>query len=537
MAHHIVFPRGALPVIVCAVINVVAASAANAAPVAIYGGGDAAAVSALQDLANCAGILPTGMNINAACTSPGTVPGFEYLFATSNYDGDASNSLLHEAQEGGSHVTGPTDAANNFSAFPYPLWDLSVTLTPLDALPPSGIGSYATVSYDKDNTLNGDGFTDQKNRGFPWQIPFAINAIVLAYNPAQMSFGVTPGTSDGEDHALQLTTDAVCYIYTKLDAAGNQVSGSYDWSNAIFTSISKGKKTATVNGGVQIASPGALPIVAFARAGAPGETYQITEWLLRHCAGYATAFTSSSTTTGSPSAAFPSWVATNFSSGSGTTNILTNANMMAAIAATPGAIGYVDRSAAEPVVPASLPTAYIETGFSKIPAKIQYVAPTNAALDAAVSTIVPPKSHFHSGGYYSRPYAWGSALVGELQGRKGQKGNGAYPLAGLAYASGYACYDEDSSNNDYRGVGGLLSFIYSSNTATEADAILRAHGYEPLDVDPMTGANGFLLPQQALNVVTTDLHHLIGVTTGEVFTNRKKGPIDCPDYTLDKKAS
>ena len=536
MAHHFVFPRSTFPLIICAVINIVAAGSANAAPVAIYGGGDTAAVSALQDLANCAGIVPTGMSVNAACTNPGTAPGFEYLFSSSNYDADASNSMLHETVEGASHFTPATDQANNFGSFPYPLWDLSVTLTPLDALPPTSVGSYATVSYDKDNTLNGDGFTDQKNRGYPWQIPFAINAIALAYNPAQMSFGVAPGGSDGEDHALQLTTDAVCYIYTKQDAAGNPVSGSYDWSNAIFTSISKGKKTATVNGGVQIAAPSALPIVAFARAGAPGETYQLTEWLLRHCAGYATAFNSSATT-GSPSPVFPSWVASTYSAGGGTTNIVTNAEMMAAIAATPGAIGYVDRSAAEPVAPASLPTAYIETGFSQIPAKIQYIAPTNAALDAAVSTIVPPKSHFHSGGYYSRPYAWGSALVGELQGRKGTKGNGAYPLAGLAYVSGYACYDEDSSNNDYDGVLGLLSFIYSSNTATEADAILRGHGYEPLDVDPKTGANGFLLPQQALNVVTTDLHHLVGVTSSETFTNHKNGPIECPDYRLDKKAS
>lgn len=504
-----------------------------AAPMAIYGGGNVAAVAVLQDLANCIGVPASGTTANAACAGANAGNGFEYLFAGSQYERDASNSFLYEAQQGGAHVSGPTDAANGFSAFPYPAWELSVTLTPLDALPPAGSGTYATASYNGDRTLNADGLTDRQNRGFPWQIPFAANALAIAYNPAGMNFGIIPAAGDGEDHALQLPIDGLCFLYTKMDAAGNTVAGGYDWGNAIFTSRQRGKRSATVNGGVALAAPGALPIVAFARAGAPGETYQLTQWLVRHCKGYGTAFNSAAKT-GSPGATFPVWVATSYSGPAGAIEIRSNADMMAAIAATPGAVGYVDRAVAEPVVAGSLPTAYIENGYSKVPGAVQYVAPSATAIDVAVAGVVPPKSSFHNGGYYSRPYVWGSTLIAALQSRKD---SGAYPLTGLAYVAGYSCYDADSSRDNFDGVLDLLSFIALPATAAQADAVLRSHGYEPLDVATKTGANGFTLQQQSYNVVKSDLHHMIGVTSSQVFTNHKSGPVNCPFYRLDKKAS
>ncbi|HLY58257.1 MAG TPA: hypothetical protein VKS60_22035 [Stellaceae bacterium] len=153
----------------------------------------------------------------------------------------AAASAFNSATDGETLPPGYTSSATSGPNIPYYLfWDMTDSDAPINSPSPTGDGN--TVGFDYNvGGLGPNGFNTKQNRGNAWALPVAATPVTIPYNPTNMNFVLLPGAPDKEDHKLQLSRDAICFIYTKADANGQVVPGNYDWSNPIFVSNTFGQ--------------------------------------------------------------------------------------------------------------------------------------------------------------------------------------------------------------------------------------------------------------------------------------------------------
>jgi ABC-type phosphate transport system substrate-binding protein len=625
------------------------ALAANANP--IYGGGgtlsepsirlwmDCAATPLTADPAN----YPASANFTANCTTTkGVYSTFKY-YLTATGSGAGLVALLTETSPsalssngngpgttaGGTTATAynsPTDTTSVIptgqpTAYPYGFWDITDSDAPANSPSPMP-GSSTTVNGDYNiGGFGPNGFNTKQNRGALWGVPVAATPVTIPYNPTNMNFVILPGSTDHEDHKLQLSKDALCYIYTKADSNGQVVPGAYDWSNPIFISNNFGQtaqgpgvtnpntgnpeinplplnavytynahtKVYTVTSQFSVtpnATQGnANPIIPFARSDDSGTSYLMTLWLEGNCLAFndntlGTATAQPGQTLVSSSAfgqqvpattvTWPTWVNTSYKGGVGgvtgaSTAVTGSGGMATAVQTTPGGVGYVAPTSVEPVKAGTVPSAYLENGYGGVngATKHQYVEPTVATVEAAITKVGPPvltaiknpacgtQNVCGTGNGQPPPtlkgtqtVAWGSGLNKIFF-----HGNnvGAYGITGLTYVFGYQCYQADSGNDPFDGVLDLVAYYTNSGAGNNVDAdnLLLSQGLVPLDYDTKTNgvdANGNqrTFVRAIYDVVAVDpATKMIPVHTGDTFPNNPNtgkplnGPYQCPQYAVD----
>jgi ABC-type phosphate transport system substrate-binding protein len=494
---------GALAVLtVVLAANLASVDAAHATgPTPIYGGGGQNHTPLLRAWGDCAGTPVTGQTLDVNCTNAGVYSAYEYLWAGVNA-GQGITSFLNESAPSASVVPSVSpyqDTARGFT-YPYAKWHITNSDAPLDTL--STVTTGITALKDYQNTVLQDGFTDQKKRGAPWQYPFAVTPIDVIFNKTNFdNLQLTPAPTDGEEVKLQLSRDAICFIYTKHTAKGAVVSGAYDWSNPIFK---VGNNNALLLKGSET-----LPIVAYHRPDAAGQTYVFALYLQKTCKSYA----SEGYSTPAVTITWPSYVLPAPQSGSG--GIVKSVNAQA------GAIAYVGPSYAEPVLQpgtgvSTAPSAYVQTNFSTT----QYVAPSGAAVQASMADIAPPNSATAVGG-------WGASLDQKFF---KASASGGYPIVGLAYLIGYQCYADAAT---VTGIQDLVRFYTQpptgGSTSTEADLMLAEKGFVSLAFDKTTNSAGNTFPKAVYAALTSGAFKIVAVD--------KKAPTQCPKYFSDNHRS
>ena len=487
------------------------AGTAHASTVGIYGGGGTLSYLIYDTMGQCVGVQNSGSNADTlkatalGCTSP-LDTAHEYLFtATGSGAGLAAlvgNTATTAATKAG---TVATDLGNGLGAYPYPSWQLTFSDAPLETL--DAIGSANTYLADYTNTL-------KTKRGVAWQIPVTAVPVGLPYNLPSASFGTTfygaavssvtvqngVGGPSATISKLDLSTDAVCYIWTQKDHKGNAVAGTYTWDNAILYGAKKATKAApitNIDSNLVQSSVTGLPIQPIARLDASGTTYLFTLWLSKNCKGYTPAGYSVPATL----VTYPSFV---LGTGNG------GGDLVNKVKALNGAIGYSTPDGILPAKAGTVPAAFIAVPKTKVkdfPPTFLYPNPQGALL-AETGISVPTKITAKS---------WGTTLTKKFF--KAAAVNAGYSITGLTYMMGYTCYVNDSGNDEFTGVKNLVSFLADPKTST----LLTNNGFAPLSAANYTSEVG------------TVLANLAGVSATPIVSGKKTitGPKACKLFTTD----
>jgi len=496
--------KSALKALSLSVAAAALTSGAAFAATPIYAGGGTYAYSALRVLGDCAGAPALGDTATpAGCAANAALP-YVYEFAGVG-SGGGIEALIGETSPTAAASSGGADAANGVS-YPYAKWTFTDSDAPLDSVSETDATMTWYAQYKAAPVL--------KNRGAVWQVPEAAAGMGLPYNLTGASFVNGPSIS-GVTAELDLTKDAVCYIYTNETAAGAAVAGARTWDNAIFYSASKtvGKKTTVTQLGSNLvqSSVAGLPIVAIHRPDASGSTYIFTLWLQTNCKGYSAAgYTAPGTLV-----TWPSYVTAATSTGGG--------GIQSYVVAHTGSIGYVDPSKFLPIK-AGLNAAFVASSAATVTAP-DFVYPSIAGIKAAFANISAP---VHNSAYS----AWGTALNKKFF--KG--GKGAYPITGLTYIMGYQCYSSNSSANYFDGVTSFINFLTTNGSA---EALFESKGIVGMGPDQTKNADGntFLQAEQMLltDTVNSAKTAIIGLNDSQIgtFGKGKNGPKACPNYFTD----
>lgn len=483
---------------------------ALASVTAIYGGGATMTYAAEDVFGQCVGVPNSGSNpdtakaLAAGCTAP-VNPSYEYLLSAVSsgpaLDAFIANTASTTATKGG---TVATDAGNGFGAYPYPSWQFSFSEAPLDSLTSLG----ATTTY-----LSAYTTSLKAKRGQPWQIPVAAIPVAIAYRLPTAQFGTTfygsavssvtvsnSASVSATVTKLDLSTDALCYIWTQANAKGSAVSGTYTWDNPIFYGTTAKGKITNYDSNLVQSSVAGLAIKPVVRSDAAGATYLFALWLSKNCKGYSTAGYS----VPAASVTFPSFVTAVGLAGNGTSG------QLSLITANNGAVGYITPDTVLPAKAGGLPAAFLLAGKSKVTDTaplFEYPTPANT-LTAETGIAVPTK-------VTAKP--WGAKL--EKTFFKAAKVNSGYPITGLTYIIGYTCYVNDSSKNELVGVQAYLNFLGT----TTASSVLTNSGFAPL-----TQAN-------YTSEIATVNADLTGVSATPVVSGKKtlNGPKACKQFTTD----
>ena len=386
-----------------------------------------------------------------------------------------------------------------------------------------GSKTYTPQSGSQSGTLVAGG----GGRGAAWQIPVLAVPIALPYNLpttsfvannvsgasttyAGVSFGVTPpaplvapgatasvsnslGTTviagPATVSVLQLSTDQICYIWTKANAKGKAVTGNYTWDNPIFTgSVTAAGSIVQYDSNIVPSSVAGLPIHPIRRLDASGTTYLFTLWLKNNCKGY----TAAGYSTPAVYVSWPSYVTAANASGGGA--MVSSTNLI------PGGIGYVTPDNVAPTSGKTVPAAFVLAPEAVFTHTSQFVYPGTAGVIAAESGVPLPASVSQT-----NTAQWGTALNKKFF--ASAAANGGYAITGLTYLMGYSCYTGNQGNDEYTGV---KNYIQQLSTPA-AQSVMVSKGFAPLTSDQYTAETNAVLTQLT-SVVTGPLQQLATVT-------------------------
>ena len=479
-------------------VATIALSAGTAhATTPIYTGGSTLIQKVADIAGQCVGIQNSA-NANAAlataagCSAP-ISSAYEYLYAGVGSGGAltafTTNNLTPFTQAATSANVDTTTNLPPGGSLPYPQLQLAFSDAPLDT--PNAVAS-TTMYLDQYNANVGT------KRGQAWQIPTTAVPIAIPYNLPTISFTATiagtPTTFAGASFGntfygsavstvtvsnsasvsatvtkLDLNTDMLCYIWTGATSKGATVSGARTWDNPIFVgakSTAKSAKITNADSNLNPTSVAGLPITTVRRSDGSGTTYLFTLWLSKNCAGY----TAAGYSTPATNVTWPSFVTSSASGGGG---------LVTAVAATPGATGYITPDQVLPGKTGGLPAAFLAAGKAKVTDTAvlwEYPTPANT-LTAETGVSVPTSL---------KSMKWGVAFQKKFF--VAAKKNAGYPITGLTYVMGYSCYDNVTANDTYTGVKNYISFLNNPIFST----VLTNNGFAPLSSANYTAETGLV---------------------------------------------
>ena len=293
----------------------------------IFGGG-----SSLVSLVERSLMDNYGVGINSQPTGP-VNPKVQMLYASIG-SGGGLTAYLTQTPSNITPGNPPPPTSTLFPNYPYPVWDYTMSDSPLSS---SQISQYQS--------------TDQAQRGNPIEVPVTSDGVATPYNPS----GLTVPTN-----GLQLSVDTLCGIFT---------GGITNWNDSHITSD---------NNGVQV-SPN-LPILVVYRLDGSGTTFLLSNHMNTACASTSFPWTFGVGTT------------VTWPTGPGFIGETGSSGVAGEVANTAGAIGYVGPSFLGP--PYNIPAPLLQDNYALThPTSKQYIKLGTSSIVKALAGVTLP-SHF-----------------------------------------------------------------------------------------------------------------------------------------------